>query len=89
MSKSGDGISVRRTMQPRQGKVRLGGVRHTSPKKTGLLFSRVATRPADHATGSSGVGSGGVCNLTGRVGPGQNVFKSRGSGRVALTKPDP
>ena len=38
MSKSGDGISVRRTMQPRRGKVRLGGVRHTSPKKTGLLF---------------------------------------------------
>ena len=62
--------------------------------------SRVMTRPADHvrrlsrSRGSSGVGSGGACDITGRdglgrVGPGRKVSKSRGSGQVTLTRPDP
>ena len=42
----------------------------------------------------SGLESGGVRNITGRVGsdrvgPGQEVFKSCGSGRVTLSRPTP
>ena len=61
--------------------------------RQGVLW--VMTRPADHVRsfskyrGSSGVWSRGVWNLTGQVGSGQEVFKSCGSGRVALTRPEP
>lgn len=35
-----------------------------------------------------GVGSGGVQIIMGRVGSGQEIFKSHWSGRVALTRSD-
>ena len=63
-------------------------------------FSRVMTRPADHARGgylnlAGRVGSGqevfGISrDGSGRLGSGQNVFKSRGSEPdFTLTKPGP
>ena len=58
-------------------------------------FHTVTSRRVDHvrrlskSRGSSGVGTTGVGNLTGRVESGQEAFKSRGSGRITLTPPDP
>ena len=58
-------------------------------------FSWVMTRLADRirrlskSRGSSGVGSRGVWNITGRVGSGQEVVKFCGSERVTLIRPDP
>ena len=69
-----------------------------------LEFSRVGSgvfprprgrvRTVSKPRGSSRVGSGGVGNLTGRVGSGrvgsgQEVFQYHGSGRVSLTRSDP
>ena len=63
-------------------------------------FSWVMTPPAgrvrrflkSHGSGQEvfiflRVGSGGFHNLAGRVGSGQKVFESRGSGRIILTRP--
>ena len=53
------------------------------------------TRPAGRvrifskACGLSRLGSGGIRNLTGRIGSGQEVFKSLGSGQVTSTRADP
>ena len=55
------------------------GLRWSDRRQT--LISRVERNLAGRF-GSGRVGSGGVENLTGQVEPGQEVFKSRGSGRV-------
>ncbi|CAM9381721.1 unnamed protein product, partial [Laminaria digitata] len=61
--------------------------------------SRVITRPASRVRrpskshGSGRIGSGGLRNLSGRVGSGRvgvgRFLKSVGSSRVTLTRPDP
>ena len=67
--------------------IRKSSIPHPQKKKQG--FSSVGSRLEKETRRSSRAGSGGVRNLTGRVGSYQEVFKHHGSGRVTLTRPDP
>ena len=54
-----------------------------------LLYGRIFDLGRNDIYATSILSEGKHTDGTGRVGSGQEVFKSRGSGRVTLTQPDP